>query len=111
MSKPVEGRVEEGGEDEWVRYDSLAEAAQILNLDQGNISRCCGKTTKRGKPMTAGKYEFRHAEPTEEDPTGEEWKDVVLKDVVLEDVMEEDEDEEDEDEEDVMEEEEEEGVY
>jgi hypothetical protein len=85
-SKPVRAkrvsaggeRAGEGDDGEWTTYPGGAhEAARVLGLHRGNISKACreggGVVGKRGQPDY--KFSFEFAEPTEPDLLeGEEWK-------------------------------------
>ena len=69
MSKPVLGRKVDSS-DEWVKYASTSEAARVLKLNPGAISKVVA-----GKIKNTGGYEFVKAEANEpESLDGEEWK-------------------------------------
>jgi hypothetical protein len=75
LSKPVLGR--KVGTGEWVRFESVHEAARTLWLNRGHVSTCCNHPNKQ--KQTSG-YEFKHADPIEPDVLpGEIWCDVVLE--------------------------------
>ena len=70
-SKPVEGR--KLGAEEWVPYASVNEAARVLGLNQGHISKSCRKGGQTGG------YEFRYGEANEVAVLeGEVWMDVII---------------------------------
>ena len=72
LSKPVLGR--EVGAPDWIRYPSLANAAGLLGLHAGSISKSCRDTIRH-----TGGYEFQYAEvETAEQLPGEEWRDMIL---------------------------------
>ena len=75
MAKALRGRLE--GQDEWKDYASAMEASRILNIPQGNISRCARENSKcaRGKRHMAKGYEFE-LKVQEELLEGEEWREV-----------------------------------
>ena len=78
--KPVLGRPRGGGEDEWVWYKSMKDAANVLGIYRTSISRCT-----RGLSKHAGGYEFRLAESDEPfQLPGEEWRPVDLKGLLRE---------------------------
>ncbi|CAK0890654.1 unnamed protein product [Prorocentrum cordatum] len=69
-SKPVWGRLV--GSESWEWYASMAEAARLLGLNGGNISRCC-----RGIARRAGRYEFKFADSTVPSVLpGEVWREI-----------------------------------
>jgi hypothetical protein len=65
LSKGIEARAL--GDSNWVTYPSANEAARVLRLKVGNISKVC-----RGKVKRAGNYTFRFVE--DPDLEGEIWK-------------------------------------
>ena len=68
-SKPVKVR-RFGSDDEWVRYESAATAARMLNMSDKNIAKVLYKRAR----YTKG-YEFVFDMPNEEDVLpGEEWR-------------------------------------
>ena len=70
ISKPVRGR--KCGDATWTSYASATEAARVLQLHQGSVSRCCMK----GLRQTGG-YEFEFDVPAEVAVLpGEEWRTV-----------------------------------
>ena len=67
MSMPV--RCKRDGNDEWIKYESLKEAARVLGIDHGSIAKSCRKGHR------AGGYKFEYDEPNEPPHLeGEEWK-------------------------------------
>ena len=80
LQMPVLGRPLGGGEDEWVWYKSMADAAKVLGTNVTGISRCT-----KGLSKHAGGYEFRLAEPDEPfHLPGEEWRPVDLEGLLRE---------------------------
>lgn len=73
--KPVRARRIGSNDDDWTVYPGGAsEAARILGINQGNITRNCAGT----RPSAHG-YIFEYDEPTEaEELYGEVWADVLL---------------------------------
>ena len=69
-SKPIE--VRKLGELNWVTYPSTNEAARVLGLSSGNISRVC-----RGKQKRTSNYTFRLVK--DPDLEGEIWKPIPAK--------------------------------
>jgi hypothetical protein len=69
MAKMLRGRAK--GQDEWKDYASVMEASRILNIPQGNISRCA-----RGETNFAHGYEFEFKVSEESELDGEEWREV-----------------------------------
>ena len=65
------------GTDAWTTYKSAPDAARILLVNRGHVSKSCNKGRK-----TVNGYEFEFADPTELDTLeGEEWKDVLVGDL------------------------------
>ena len=59
------------GEEVWTTYPSANEAARVLGLDSGDISKKC----RAGGGVVAGRYRFEFGEPNEPPVhPGEEWK-------------------------------------